>query len=164
MAAEINAQLETGAPSLLGFEPVTIADLRQRWLDHHEHIRRSSVNTIKRYRAATMHLVNFVEAACRVRLASDFRARQAEEFVKYLAYRTYAKGLKKADTEAHLDLNGGGSAITSAALPIHGGTQNRDDTFSQKSLRATAGTLKAAILFSPMRYPFPGRSSGRSQS
>jgi integrase len=84
MAAEINAQLESGAPSLLGFEPVTIAELRQRWLDHHEHIRRSSVNTIKRYRAATSHLVNFVTDVCRVRLASDFRARQAEEFVKYL--------------------------------------------------------------------------------
>ncbi|HWB07971.1 MAG TPA: hypothetical protein VG826_01915 [Pirellulales bacterium] len=84
MAAEINAQLESSAPSLLGFEPVTIPELRQRWLDHHEHIRRSSVNTIKRYRAATSHLVNFVEEACRVRLASDFRARQAEEFVKHL--------------------------------------------------------------------------------
>ena len=84
MASEINAQLESGAPSLLGFEPVTIAELRLRWLDHHEHIRRSSVNTIKRYRAATRHLVNYVEGSCRVRLASDFRARQAEEFVKYL--------------------------------------------------------------------------------
>lgn len=58
MAAEINAQLESGAPSLLGFEPVTSAELRQRWLEHHEHIRRSSVNTIKRYRAATMHLID----------------------------------------------------------------------------------------------------------
>lgn len=84
MAAEINAQLESGAPSLLGFEPVSIADLRQRWLDHHEHIRRSSVNTIKRYRSATAHLANFVAGPYRVRLASEFRARQAEEFVKYL--------------------------------------------------------------------------------
>ena len=90
MAAEINSQLESGAPSLLGFEPVSIAELRQRWLDHHEHIRRSSVNTIKRYRSATAHLANFVEGPCRVRLASDFRARQAEEFVKYL------RGLKVA--------------------------------------------------------------------
>ncbi len=35
MAAEINAQLESGAPSLLGFEPVTIAELRQRWIETH---------------------------------------------------------------------------------------------------------------------------------
>ncbi|HEV3343315.1 MAG TPA: hypothetical protein VG125_23290 [Pirellulales bacterium] len=67
MAAEINAQLESGAPSLLGFEPVTIPELRQRWLDHHEHIRRSSVNTIKRYRSASLHLVNFVEGVCPTR-------------------------------------------------------------------------------------------------
>jgi hypothetical protein len=73
MAAEINSQLESGAPSLLGFEPVTIAELRQRWLDHHEHIRRSSVSTICRYRSATAHLANYVEGPCRVRLASDFR-------------------------------------------------------------------------------------------
>ncbi len=36
MAAEINAQLEVGAPSALGFEPISIPDLRERWLDHHE--------------------------------------------------------------------------------------------------------------------------------
>jgi hypothetical protein len=36
LAAEINAQLEVGAPSALGFEPVSIIELRQRWLDHHE--------------------------------------------------------------------------------------------------------------------------------
>jgi len=55
MAAEINAQLEVGAPSALGFEPISIPDLRQRWLDHHEHVRRSSLETIRRYRAATEH-------------------------------------------------------------------------------------------------------------
>ncbi len=42
-ASEINAQLEFGVPSALGFEPISIADLQQRWLDHHEHVRRSSV-------------------------------------------------------------------------------------------------------------------------
>ena len=50
---KINAQLEVGAPSALGFEPISIADLRQRWLDHHEHVRRSSLETIGRYRSAT---------------------------------------------------------------------------------------------------------------
>ncbi len=59
-ASEINAQLEVGLPSALGFEPISIADLRQRWLDHHEHVRRSSVRTIERYRAATNHFLRFI--------------------------------------------------------------------------------------------------------
>jgi len=84
MAAEINAQLEVGAPSALGFEPISIPDLRQRWLDHHEHVRRSSLQTIRRYRAATEHLINFVAYVRPLRRASDFRPIHAEEFVRYL--------------------------------------------------------------------------------
>jgi len=74
LAAEINAQLEVGAPSALGFEPISIPDVRERWLDQHEHIRRSSLRTIGRYRSATQHLVNFIANECPVRRVSDFRA------------------------------------------------------------------------------------------
>jgi hypothetical protein len=63
IAAEINAQLECGAPTALGFERVGIAALRDRRLDHHEHVRRSSANTIRRYRAATAHLLRFSGSA-----------------------------------------------------------------------------------------------------
>jgi integrase len=83
-AAEINAQLECGAPSALGFEPIAIAALTQRWLDHHEYVRRSSVATIQRYRSATTHLLRFVADVRPVRRVSEFRAQQAEEFVRYL--------------------------------------------------------------------------------
>jgi integrase len=84
MAAQINGQLEVGAPAALSFEPVSIPELRERWLDHHENVRRSSVQTIRRYRAATQHLINFLQDVRPVRLASDFRSRHAEEFVRYL--------------------------------------------------------------------------------
>ncbi len=84
MAAEINAQLESGVPSALGFQPVSIAELRQRWLDYHEHVRRSSVQTINRYRTATEHLLTFVSKVRPLRRASDFRPCHAEEFVRYL--------------------------------------------------------------------------------
>ena len=84
MAAEINAQLEVGAPSALGFEPISIPEVRTRWLDHHEHIRRSSINTIRRYRAATQHLLNFIQNVRPLRRASDFRPSHAEAFVRYL--------------------------------------------------------------------------------
>lgn len=83
-ASEINAQLEVGLPSALGFEPVSITDVRQRWLDHHEHIRRSSIRTIERYRAATNHLLRFIGDVRPIRRISDFRANHAEEFVRYL--------------------------------------------------------------------------------
>ena len=84
MAAEINAQLEVGAPSALWFQPVSIPELRQRWLDYHEHVRRSSVATVRRYRQATEHLPNFVQDVRPLRRVSDFRPAHAEEFVRYL--------------------------------------------------------------------------------
>src|SRR4051794_40970354 len=58
MAAEVNAQLEVGAASSLGFEPIGLLKLQEEWLAHHEHVRRSSLPTISRYRSATQHLVN----------------------------------------------------------------------------------------------------------
>jgi hypothetical protein len=47
LTAQVNGQLATGAPAMLSFEPVSIPELRQRWLDHHEHVLRSSVATIR---------------------------------------------------------------------------------------------------------------------
>ena len=41
LAAQTNAQLESGDIAILTFEPVAIPDLRQRWLDHHEHVLRT---------------------------------------------------------------------------------------------------------------------------
>lgn len=84
MAAQINGQLETGTQSMLSFEPIAIADLRERWLAHHEHVLRSSLQTIRRYRTATEHLLRFLETTKSVRLASHFRTCHAEDFVRYL--------------------------------------------------------------------------------
>jgi integrase len=84
MAAEINAQLEVGAPAALRYEPVSVVDSRQQWLDHHVHVRRSSVETVRRYRSATEHLIRFVTVVHPVRRASDFRPREAEAFVRHL--------------------------------------------------------------------------------
>jgi integrase len=83
-AAEINAQLEVGVLSTLGFEPISILELRDRWLQQHEYVRRTSVCSIRRYHAATQHFVNFISGVCPLRRASDVRPRHAEEFVRYL--------------------------------------------------------------------------------
>jgi integrase len=84
MAAEINSQLEAGAPSALSFEPLTIAELRDRWLGHHENVLRSSVRTIDRYRTATNHLLTFIRDGRVSDRAPSFRVQHAAEFVRYL--------------------------------------------------------------------------------
>ena len=83
LAAQVNAQLEVGAPAALSFEPIPIAQLRQRWLEHHELVLRSSVRTIQRYRTATDHLLRYLQLRP-VRYASQFQASHAEQFVRHL--------------------------------------------------------------------------------
>ncbi len=84
LAAQINSQLEVGAPSALSFESLTISELQDRWLSQHEQVLRSSVQTINRYRAATNHLLTFIRTARASDSTSFFRVQHAEGFVRYL--------------------------------------------------------------------------------
>jgi integrase len=84
LASQVNVQLETGTPVATSFEPVTIPELQNRWLEHHEHVLRSSMATINRYRTATGHLVHYCEKVQSTRHAGTFQATQAEAFVRYL--------------------------------------------------------------------------------
>ncbi|WP_298869256.1 tyrosine-type recombinase/integrase [uncultured Gimesia sp.] len=84
MAARINSQLESHTHSVFNFEPVSIDDLQQRWLNHHEQVLRSSLQTIRRYRAATTHLINFIAQKGVASKTSLFQVGHAEEFVHYL--------------------------------------------------------------------------------
>ena len=84
LASQVNAQLEVGAPAATSFEPLSMPELRSRWLDHHEHVRRSSIATVTRYRTATDHLLRFVKKVMPVRHASQFRGTHAEAFVRHL--------------------------------------------------------------------------------
>jgi hypothetical protein len=84
LASEINTQLEFGNAATTSFEPIAITDLRDRWLAHHEHVLRSSVATIKRYRTATRHLIGFIENGAAPKRASNFSSVHAEQFVHYL--------------------------------------------------------------------------------
>lgn len=59
IAARINAELTSSSPTLLTFQPISISELRDKFLQHHEHVLRSSVATVRRYRSATQHLVDF---------------------------------------------------------------------------------------------------------
>jgi integrase len=80
LAAQVNAQLECGAPAATSFEPINLP----RWLDHHEDVMRSSVSTINRYRTASQHLLDFLRDVQPVKNASSFRDTHAESFVRYL--------------------------------------------------------------------------------
>jgi integrase len=102
LAAEINSQLESGAPSTLGFEPISIPELRDRWLDQHENIRRSSLHTIRRYRSSTQYLIRFIEEERPLKRASDFLPKHAEEFVRYLRTRKVAPNGHKNGRKRHL--------------------------------------------------------------
>jgi integrase len=84
MAAQVNAQLEVSAPTAFSFESIRIDELQRRWLDHHEQVLRSSVHTVRRYRTATQHLLDFVARKCPGLKTSQVTTQHAEQFVRYL--------------------------------------------------------------------------------
>src|SRR4051794_32707905 len=55
IAAQVSAPLTSGALTLLAFTPIGVPELRQKFLDFHEHALGSSVATVRRDRAATRH-------------------------------------------------------------------------------------------------------------
>ena len=104
LAAQTNAQLESGARTVMSFEPISVGDLRRRWLEHHEHVLRSAVATVNRYRAATDHLLNFLRDERPVRLASLFGDRDAEGFVRHLrAVEVASNGRPRAPKRRLMD-------------------------------------------------------------
>jgi len=84
MAAQINAQLEAHTFSVFNFESIGIDELQRQWLNHHEQVLRSSLQTIRRYRSATDHLNNFISNKNAARKTSQFQTCHAEQFVCYL--------------------------------------------------------------------------------
>ena len=103
-AAQINAQLMVGAPAALSFEPVSVPELRQRWLEHHEQILRSSVQTVSRYRTATEHLIRFLNDGRGARSTAHFQTMHAEAFVRYLrAIEVAPNGHRNSEKRPLLD-------------------------------------------------------------
>lgn len=81
VAAQVNAQLATAAPTMFSFTPLTVPELCRRFLDDHEHVQRSSLATIRRYGSALQHLEQFATKAGGNPPAHDI---QADQFVRYL--------------------------------------------------------------------------------
>jgi integrase len=81
VAAQVNAQLTTAAPTMFAFTPLTVPELCRRFLDHHEHVERSSLATIRRYRAALRHLEEF---SAKIGGELPCHETPADSFVRYL--------------------------------------------------------------------------------
>ena len=84
LAAQVNGQLATHTPAILSFQPVSVPNLCQSWLSYHEQVLRSSLATIRRYRAATDHLLHFVDNVRTANSADAFTVSTAEKFAHYL--------------------------------------------------------------------------------
>lgn len=73
VAAQVNAQVTSGAPTLLAFTSIGVPELRQKFLDFHEHTLGSSVATVRRYRAATQHLEDYATRQARPAAAHEVK-------------------------------------------------------------------------------------------
>jgi integrase len=87
VAAQVNAQLASGAPRLLTFEAIDMPELRRLFLEYHDMVLNSSVSTVQRYRAATQHLENYA--------LSQTTPPQAHE-VKPAAFTAYLRQIEVA--------------------------------------------------------------------
>ena len=65
--------MTSGAPSLLAFTPISVPELRTQFLDFHESVLESSVGTVRRYRAATRHLEDYVLLQSRPPLTHELK-------------------------------------------------------------------------------------------
>lgn len=81
LAAQVNAQLTSGVLTPFAFTPIGVADLRQKFLAFHDEVLKSSVGTIRRYRAATNHLERFTLGQSRPPQAHELRP---DAFAGYL--------------------------------------------------------------------------------
>lgn len=81
VAAQANAQLTSGAPTLFAFTPITVPDLRQQFVTFHECVMKSSLATVRRYQAATKHLERFALSQSKLPEAHELRP---EAFAAYL--------------------------------------------------------------------------------
>lgn len=80
-AAEINRQLNGADPPVSSFQPITVRELRAKFLQHHEQVLLSALATIARYRTATQYVENF----CRTRTAPQYAHElSAADFTAYL--------------------------------------------------------------------------------
>lgn len=84
VAAEVNAQLSRGGPTLFAFEPITVTAVVQGFLEEHEAVLRSSLATVGRYRTALAHLVEYTNAISANLAVHDVRW---PEFVRFLRER-----------------------------------------------------------------------------
>lgn len=106
-AAQVNQQVTSKEKTILSFEPVGVADLREKFLEYHETILQSSLSTVSRYRTATSYLIRFVEQTCPSAKAHEI---DPERFVAFLRTQRVASNGHKAASQRRM--SGKGIAFT----------------------------------------------------
>lgn len=82
LASDINGQLAIDAPTPFAFVPIGVSELRTKYLQHHESVLRSSLATVKRYRAATQHLIDFVNSLSKLPKAHELSVTKFLNFLR----------------------------------------------------------------------------------
>jgi integrase len=103
IAAQVNAQLANHEPTLLTFTPIGVPELRGQFLDYHEKVLHSSIGTVRRYRAATQHLEDFVGQQAKPPQAHEV---QPEAFATYLRTIEVAPNGHKNTAKRRLRMKG----------------------------------------------------------
>lgn len=104
IAAQINLELTASVPTLFSFRPVSVTELQRTFVDYHEHVARSSLATVNRYRTATRHLVEYAQRLGTRELPAH--EVDAEGFVRYLRAIRVAPNGHRNSTRRPLRDNG----------------------------------------------------------
>ena len=97
-ASEVNSQLQDERPSTYGFERISISDFQQNWLDYCRHVRGLAHHTLKRYRAAFAHFVEFTTGSLGLRSLEEVTPSVMEDFIRHMRSKTRTRngGREKA--------------------------------------------------------------------
>jgi len=82
LAAQINGQAAAGTPTLLSFDSIGVGELRKQFLEYHELALKSSMGTVRRYRAARQHLEDFVTQQPKALQAHQVRPGQIATYLR----------------------------------------------------------------------------------
>jgi len=92
LASEVNAQLRNRQPTTFGFDRISIADFRKRWISHCKDVLGVSYETERRYDAAFGHFVGFAENGGVIQYIDEVTPAVMAEFLKHMRTKNRTNG------------------------------------------------------------------------
>jgi len=98
VAGELNAELQSGKPTLFSFQRIGIGGLIDAWLNHCLRVKHVSLHTLKRYRAAVSHFRDFIREETAIQFADQVNPEVIDRLASHLRTieRTRNGGKNKA--------------------------------------------------------------------